>query len=611
MATSANSMQEGMLPEGLDVHSIASLHAAFASGVLTPRALVRVLLARIAQDAAFNAWITVLDEAALDPWLARLEQCTPSDLPLYGVPFAIKDNIDLAGVPTTAACPGFAYVPATSASAVQRLLDAGAIPLGKTNLDQFATGLNGTRSPYGACVNATLPGYVSGGSSSGSAVAVARGHVSFSLGTDTAGSGRVPAALNGIVGWKPSHGLVSAQGMLPACQTLDCMTVFAHGIDDVRTVRALMAGFDAADPYARHEASMPARALPGAGAADIIAVANPAQLQWIGSGVLDDGAAHAYAAACARLRALGYTLVEVDIEPLLEAGTMLYGGPWLAERWLAVRDAFARLPDEIDPAVRALLPAADAMDAASAFAGLHRLAALRQHAHALLAGVHALMLPTTGGGFRIDEMLAEPLTRNAALGRYTTFANLLDLAAVAVPAGADAVGLPFGVSFLQRAGSDDALLDLGARFLRDGGADGRSGGDWLELAVCGAHMRGLPLNHELTSRGGRFLRAGRTQPTYTLHALAGTPRRPGLVRRPEGDAGGEAAGAIDLEVWLLPAAALGSFTRGIPAPLGLGRVLLDDGTDVLGFLCEAAGVVGAEDVTAWGGWRAWLGRDKR
>jgi allophanate hydrolase len=368
----------------------------------------------------------------------------------------------------------------------------------------------------------------------------------------------------------------------------------------------LIAGFDATDPYARHEAAMPARALPVHAHvhADTIAVARPSQLQWIGSGVAENGAAHAYAAACARLRALGCTLVEVDIEPLLEAGTMLYGGPWLAERWLAVRDAFARLPEEIDPAVRALLPAADAMDAASAFAGLHRLAALRQHAHELLATVGALMLPTTGGGFRIEEMLAEPLTRNAALGRYTTFANLLDLAAVAVPSGADAMGLPFGVSFLQRAGSDDALLDLAARFLRDGGADGRTGGDWLELAVCGAHMRGLPLNHELTSRGGRFLRSGRTQATYTLHALAGTPRRPGLVRRADGDAGG----AIDLEVWLLPAAALGSFTRGIPAPLGLGRVLLDDGTDVLGFLCEAAGVVGAEDVTAFGGWRAWLAR---
>jgi allophanate hydrolase len=595
---------EGGVTSPIAVYSIASLHAAYASGTLTPRALVRALLPRITQDAAYNAWISVLDEAALEPWLQRLETCGPADLPLYGVPFAIKDNIDLAGVPTTAACPGFAYVPATAASAVQRLLDAGALPLGKTNLDQFATGLNGTRSPYGACVNATLPGYISGGSSSGSAVAVALGHVCFSLGTDTAGSGRVPAALNGIVGWKPSHGLVSAMGMLPACQTLDCMTVFANGIDDVRAVRALIAGFDAADPYARHEAAMAARALPVHAHADTIAVARPSQLQWIGSGVAENGAAHAYAAACARLRALGCTLVEVDIEPLLEAGTMLYGGPWLAERWLAVRDAFARLPEEIDPAVRALLPAADAMDAASAFAGLHRLAALRQHAHELLATVGALMLPTTGGGFRIEEMLAEPLTRNAALGRYTTFANLLDLAAVAVPSGADAMGLPFGVSFLQRAGSDDALLDLAARFLRDGGADGRTGGDWLELAVCGAHMRGLPLNGELTSRGGRFLRSGRTQPTYTLHALAGTPRRPGLVRRADGDAGG----AIDLEVWLLPAAALGSFTRGIPAPLGLGRVLLDDGTDVLGFLCEAAGVVGAEDVTAFGGWRAWLAR---
>ncbi len=605
MATSADTPARAKAEGGAeDRHiprSIASLRDAYTSGALTPRTLVRTLLACIAQESVYNAWITVLDEAALEPWLQRLEACAPADLPLYGVPFAIKDNIDLAGVPTSAACPGFAFVPASSASAVQRLLDAGAVPLGKTNLDQFATGLNGTRSPYGACVNATAPGYISGGSSSGSAVAVARGHVSFSLGTDTAGSGRVPAALNGIVGWKPSHGLVSAVGMLPACQTLDCMTVFANDIEDVRTVRASIAAFDVADPYARHEAVMPALALPGRGCADRIAVARPAQLQWIGSGVVGDGAAHAYAAACWRLRALGFTLVELDIEPLLEAGSMLYGGPWLAERWLAVRDAFTRFPQEIDPAVRALLPAAEAMDAVSAFAGLHRLAALRQHAHSLLAGVGALMLPTAGGGFRIEEMLAEPLTRNAALGRYTTFANMLDLAAVAVPAGRDGTGLPFGVSFLQRAGSDDALFALASRFLA-APATASAEGARIELAVCGAHMVGLPLNGELTSRGARFVRAGRTRPAYALYALQGTPRRPGLVRQ-QGD-----GGAIELEVWSLPSAALGSFTAGIPAPLGLGRVQLDDGTDVLGFLCEAAGVAGAEDITGFGGWRAWLGR---
>ncbi len=603
---------------------IGGLLTAYRGHTLTPRAVVASLRARIEADRAYCAWIHVLSAAELEPYLARLEHAAATQdalqrLPLYGVPFAIKDNIDLAGVATTAACPAFSYEPRESAHAVARLLAAGAIPIGKTNLDQFATGLVGTRSPYGVCRNAIDTAYVSGGSSSGSAVAVARGHVSFSLGTDTAGSGRVPAALNGLVGWKPSRGLVSARGVVPACQSLDCVSVFTGSVGEAQSVSAVLAAFDSGDPYSRVPTEMPWRTPARAGTAIRIGIAQPAQLQWFGSGVTHGGAAARYAAVCDQLRRAGNELVELDIGALLRAGQLLYGGPWLAERWLAVRETFTRSPEAVHPVLREILPPAERMSAADAFVGLHELAVLQQATNALLANVDALMLPTVGGGFTIEEVLAEPVLRNVELGRYTTFANLLDLAVISVPAGKDVVGLPFGVSFMQRAGSDAALFDLAKQFVQETDMNPvatTSSEEQIELAVCGAHMTGLPLNHELTGRGGAFVRATRTAPVYRLFALPGVQARPGLLRvaapaavegpSAAGPAGSEGA-AIALEIWTLPAAAIGGFLRGIPSPLGLGRVQLEDGGNVLGFLCEAAGVVGAQDISAHGGWRAFLG----
>ena len=592
---------------------IGSLLAAYRKRATTPRAVVAEIRARIESDSAFCAWIHVLAPEQLEPYLLRLESAaaTPAvqlQLPLYGIPFAIKDNIDLVGVPTTAACPAFSYDPVQSARAVELLIAAGAIPIGKTNLDQFATGLVGTRSPYGVCRNSQDPAYISGGSSAGSAVAVARGHVSFSLGTDTAGSGRVPAALNGLVGWKPSKGLVSARGVVPACQSLDCVSVFTSSVVDARCVSTVLAEFDAGDPYARAQQEMPWRARPMANAVLRVGVAQPEQLQWFGSGTKNAGAARRYAAACDQLRAAGRELIELDISALLRAGQLLYGDAWLAERWLAVRETFARSPEAIHPVLREILPPATRLSAADAFAGLHELAALQQTTNALLATVDVLMLPTVGGAFTIEEVLAEPVLRNAELGRYTTFANLLDLAVLAVPVGQDAAGLPFGVSFMQRAGSDAALFALGQQFLMDTDmeqATTAAAPERIELAVCGAHMSGLPLNHELTRLGGVFVRATRTARAYQLYALAGTPARPGMVR--VADSATSAGAAIALEIWSLPAAAIGGFLLGIPSPLGVGRVQLEDGGTVLGFLCEAAGVVGAQDISAHGGWRAYLG----
>lgn len=510
--------------------------------------------------------------------------------PLLGVPFAVKDNIDVGGSPTTAACPSFEHVAADHATAVRRLLDAGALWLGKTNLDQFATGLVGTRSPYGRPSCLADASRISGGSSSGSAMAVARGVVPFALGTDTAGSGRVPAGFNGLVGLKPTPGRVSTHGVLPACRTLDCVSVFAHGVGDAARVLAVIEGADAADPYsafAPGPAHMPARLRMGV----------PRRPAFFG----DAGYEAAWVAALARAEREGHTLVEIDFEPLFAVAALLYDGPWVAERHAVVRELLARAPEALDDTVRRVIARAYEFNATDAFQAQYRLREAQVSLAALWQQVDVLLVPTAPGHPRFAEVDADPLGANARLGLYTNFVNLLGWCALAVPAGATATGLPFGVTFIGRAGHDVALAEIGRRWLGEAPLPLRPAvAPMLPIAVVGAHLSGLPLNGQLLERGAVLLEATSTAPRYRLYALPGTvPPKPGLLRSDDG-------GAIAVEVWAMPMSAVGSFLARVPPPLGLGSVELADGRFVHGFLCEAIALAGARDITALGGWRAYL-----
>ncbi len=601
-----------MTPSSIDLTTlpfdIATLQAAYRSGQVTPTQVAAEALRRIGDD-PHHAWIRVLDSEALQTRATALE-AGDTTLPLYGIPFAIKDNIDLAGTPTTAGCPGYAYTPDEHAFVVQRLIDAGAMPLGKTNLDQFATGLNGTRSPYGACRNAFDAAFVSGGSSAGSAVSVSLGQVSFSLGTDTAGSGRVPAAFNHLVGLKPSLGLLSSSGVVPACRTLDTVSLFTLTADDAQRVFAVAHGVDANDAYSRaaepHGRDFSVGALRlGVPRADQLRFDDPAY-------------AAAFGAALAHARQHGAEVIELDFEPFYETARLLYEGPWVAERYQAIRNFIDTHPDSVFPVTREITLGGARPLAADAFAAQYRLRTLARRCDAVWAQVDAVLTPTTVGHPRIAAMQADPIALNSALGVYTNFMNLLDYAAVAVPAGFTSAGLPFGITLFAPAHQDQPLLRLAARWQRT--LDGRAAllgqrawpqpapapvpaavpSGWLRVAVCGAHLDGQPLNPQLTSRGAHLVARTVTAPVYRLYALAGgAVARPGLARVAEGGA------AIEVEVWELPAHTFGSFVDGIPAPLGIGRTLLADGTQVAGFICEGAGLEGATDITDFAGWRAY------
>lgn len=593
------------VPSSLD---LASLRAAYRAG-LRPSDLVRALLARDRTD-AHHAWIARVADDRLMTMAAALDAQSPDALPLYGVPFAIKDNIDLEGVPTTAGCPEYTYVPERSAAVVERLIAAGALPLGKTNLDQFATGLNGTRSPYGACRNAFDPRYVAGGSSSGSAVAAATGQVSFALGTDTAGSGRVPAAFNHLVGLKPTRGLLSTRGVVPACRSLDCVSIFALTAEDAAQVYAAALGGDADPVYGR--VPLPHGFDFGSSAPFRFGVPRADQLAFFG----DDAYAGLFGAAAERLERLGGVRRIVDFEPFFEAARLLYEGPWVAERYHAIRAFIVRRPDALLPVIREIIGAASSLRTVDAFDAFYRLEALKRRCDTALAAVDVMLTPTAGFIPTIDATLADPIRVNSALGTYTNFMNLLDYAAVAVPAGFRADGLPFGVTLFAPAHQDLPLLRLAASCQRDGGwplgATGASlpppapipaavPSGQVRVAVCGAHLSGLPLNHQLVERGARLVAATHTAPAYRFYALAGGPPfRPGLIR-----VGADGA-AIEVEVWELPATRFGSFVAAIPAPLGIGKLELADGSWVPGFICEADGVTGARDITAFGGWRRYL-----
>lgn len=571
---------------------IPSLRRGYLDGRLSPAEVVARCRARIAEGAALNAWIHTLSDAELAPYLERLQAEDPAALPLYGVPFAIKDNIDLAGVPTTAGCPDFAYRPERSAVVVQRLIDAGALPLGKTNLDQFATGLVGTRSPYGACRNPRRPEYIAGGSSSGSAVAVAAGMASFALGTDTAGSGRVPAAFNGLVGLKPSRGLLSTRGIVYACRSLDCISLFAADAADARTLFDIAAAFDPEDAYAR-----PLGQAAIAGGGFRFGAPEVGRLEFFG----DLEAAALYRQAVERLQALGGEAVAVDPAPFREAARLLYEGPWVAERYAAIKSFIRCRPDSLHPVTRSILEPAASLTAVAAFESQYRLQALRRETAAVLDGVEFLVLPTAPTVYTVAEVEADPLRLNSRLGHYTNFMNLLDCCGVAVPAGILGNGVPWGVSFCAPAQHDRVLIARARQFLEgrdpalEPGNDGR-----VRLVVCGAHLSGLPLNHQLTERGGRLLQTTRTAPRYRLYALAGgSPPRPGLVRADGG-------AAIEVEVWSLPLEGFGDLVARVPSPLAIGSVELADGAVEKGFLCEPHGLAGARHITALGGWRRHL-----
>jgi allophanate hydrolase len=609
--------------------SIAELLAGYRERRFAPAQIIEGVLDAIARAPERHVWISLLPRERVLEMARALEGRAPQSLPLYGVPFAVKDNIDLAGLATTAACPAFAYLPSASAPVVQRLIDAGAVPIGKTNLDQFATGLVGTRSPYGACLNSINDAYVSGGSSSGSAVAVASGLVSFSLGTDTAGSGRVPAAFNNVIGLKPTNGRLSARGVVPACRSLDCVSIFALTAEDAARVLAAAEGYDSEDPYSRQVAADGGIA-GGATKAFHFGIPRADQLDFFG----DAEYARLFIEARERLVSLGGRAIEIDFSPFRAIARLLYEGPWIAERYAAVGEFIERHADAVDPVVRQLITAGGRISAAEAFKGQHRFQALQRAAEAAWRDVDVLLTPTTGTIYRIAQLETDPIRLNANLGFYTNFVNFLGLAAVAVPAGFRRDGLPFGVTLVGRPWTDFDLLTLAARLQRAGvdragalpltlpaDAEPRSFAPnraahansatlarptpeplaRIPIAVCGAHMTGFPLNSQLTDRGARFLERTHTAAAYRFYALpGGPPFRPGLVRVPTGGA------AIEVEIWSVPAEHFGTFVANIPAPLVIGKVELTNGTHIPGFLCESHAVTRAEDITHLASWRTYI-----
>ena len=520
------------------------------------------------------------------------------------LPFAVKDNIDVAGLPTTAACPAFAYTPQRSAFVVERLERAGAIVIGKTNLDQFATGLVGTRSPYGVPRNALRADLIPGESSSGSAVAVGAGLIPFSLGTDTAGSGRVPAALNGIVGLKPSLGVLSATGVVPACRTLDTISIFALDVADAFRV------FDPADAWSR---PFPALARSGWPKGLWLGVPRRYQLEFFG----DKEAEAAFARDVAAAQAVGANVVEFDIEPFAEVARLLYEGPWVAERYAATKPLIEKDPGALHPVTRAIIEGARKFDAVAAFEASYKLASLRRGTQGAWTAFDAMVVPTIPRPYTVAEVEADPVRLNSRLGTYTNFVNLLDLAAIACPSGMRGDGLPSSLTLVGPSGADGYLAGLAAEIqARSGVPMGATGlavppvapapavpsFGRIALAVVGAHLAGLPLNSELVSLGATFLREAETTGDYRLYALPGPkPPKPGLLRVADGE-----GASIRLELWTLDKAGFGAFVTGIPAPLGVGTIRLSDGSSAKGFLVEAEAVKGAEDITKFGGWRAYL-----
>lgn len=582
-----------------EVLQISWLREQYLSKRLKPAEVIEEIIKRANGDRSFNIWITAPDDGFIRPFLEGLSTMDMERYPLWGIPFAIKDNIDLKGVPTTAGCAEFAYIPGESAVAVDRLVNAGAVPVGKTNMDQFATGLVGTRSPYGETHNAFREELISGGSSSGSAVAVARGQAAFSLGTDTAGSGRVPAALNNLYGYKPSLGAWPTKGVVPACASLDCVTVFANSLEDALAVDRTARGFEETDPWSRGlPCPVPERPrkilLPG-GRLDFF---GPYSGEYEGK----------WGEAQEKLKSLGMPVEYIDMEPFYEAAAILYEGPWIAERWADLGGFIEANPGAVLPVTEQILRSGEGgkYTAASLFKAIHRLKALRLETRKLLTGA-VLAMPTSGGTWTREQARLDPIAANSAMGSYTNHCNLLDLCALAVPAGKAAPNTPFGITFFAPA--DKEALVCGAANMFSGNAGEPPAGKKettcpstgkkaaLLVAVCGLHMRGFPLEKQLRGLGASFVREAATAAKYQFVKLPTVPPKPGLIKKPAGGA------SIKLEIWEMPVSAFGDLAASIPAPLGIGRVELDDGSEVLGFICEAHAAIIAKDISDSGGWR--------
>ena len=578
--------------------TIAELRRGYLSGEWSPADVLVDVFRRIRSEGERPVWISLVDERR------ALERAGAVDLslPLGGVPFAVKDTLDVAGMDTTAACPAFSYRATATAPVIQRLLDAGALLVGKTNLDQFATGLVGVRSPYGACVNPFNSRFIAGGSSSGSAVATATGLCAFAIGTDTAGSGRVPAAFNNLVGVKPTLGLLSTTGLVPACRSLDCVSILASTAADGELVWDLAQGADRENAYSRTFA-------PGDGAAAWLpgpfrfGLPDPSQLEFFG----DAAAAELFERTITQLEAIGGIRVATDFSPFREASGLLYGGTWVAERFAALGDFITANPGAVDPVVASIITGATRHSAADAYRCAYRLKELKRLASREWERMDVLVLPTAGTIYTLAEIESDPVTLNANLGLYTQFVNLMDLAAIAVPAGFRPDGLPFGISLIGPAFSDRALLAVARRLENNAKERSDTAPACLLLAVVGAHRRGQPLNHQLTERGARFVRTCRTAPDYRLFALPGTvPPKPGLLR----DAGFAGRG-IELELWAVPEHQLGRLVAAIPTPLTVGTITLDDGASVKGVLCESAAALPSMEITSYGSWPAYLGSPRQ
>ncbi len=574
-------MRRGYFPKLL---TLKWLRQAYRSGELTPEELMREIIARAQETKEKNIWITEPSEELIFPYVKRLKKSEFLSKPLWGIPFAIKDCLDLQGVPTTAACPMFSYRPEKSAETVRRLLDAGAIPVGKTNMDQFATGLVGTRSPYGEVHNAYFEELISGGSSSGSAVAVALGQSVFSLGTDTAGSGRVPAALNNLVGYKPAVGVWPSKGMVPACASLDCVAVFANNAADALEISRLLRG--------KFDEDCRSRELPYQENQRPQGLCVPRELpEFFG----DYGQAYqkAWMKSLDRIRQLGLPVKEIDISIFQEAAKILYDGSYIAERWSALGSFVEKQPQAIFPVTRKILESGkgECYSAAMLFATLQQLEEYKLETEKLLKDA-VLILPTAGGTFTRAQVDADPITTNSKMGLYTNHCNLLDLCAVALPSGFAAEGIPFGVTSFALSTNEGMLGWLAPRYEE-------LWQDTVDFAVCGLHMQGFPLEYQLTAAGGSFLRRTATAPCYRLYRLPGSVARPGLVRTVSGGA------SVEVEVWRVPKAGLGAVLAQIAPPLGFGTVELTDGEKVIGFLCEAYAAESAEDITGFGGWRTY------
>ncbi len=600
--------------------SISILNTRYQQAELTPAELLKTLRQQMIEQADYHAWITILSESDLDQYINGLTDKSPATHPLYGIPFAIKDNIDLAGMPTTAACPAYSYTPETSAPVVQLLIEAGAIPMGKTNLDQFATGLVGTRSPFGEGINTFQPDYISGGSSAGSAIATALGQVSFALGTDTAGSGRVPAVFNNLIGHKPTKGLLSTRGVVPACRSLDCVSLFTLNAEDAAKVWDVVAIYDDQDPYARknrpHNLSRYF-----APETDTFTFGIPEHL----AAESDESVGNHHEIetlffdSIKALEALGGTAVPLPFDDFLAAARLLYEGQWVAERWVATQDV---KPEDMLPVIEQIIKPADSLLAADLFKAQYKLQALKKRCDALVEQVDFIVAPTTPAIYTREQVAHDPIGLNAKLGTYTNFMNLLDYAATAVPTGMTQVGVPWGVTLFSTPHSDIQLLSYAALLhqhcMKTQGATPHSivktkhaiqltnsgiacHAKTIDVVVCGAHLSGQPLNWQLTERGATHIASPRSAPCYELYALS-DGKRPAMVRN-------EAANSpIEVEVWRMPSEHFGSFVAGIPAPLGIGKVELEDGRWLSGFICENGGIKDAKNISHYGGWRAWLAK---